>query len=1442
MKKIFFFVFSLITSISLVSQTTFTSQNSGNWEDGNTWGMGACSPCIAGTHYPGALDNAIITNSNNVSTTQNNACTSIQIVGSGIESFTLSAGDTLDVSSTFSVLQSSSFGLMTVSFNGQLNVANSFTTSINPGSDFSTTNISIGSGGEANFNLASGNNALRVLSNTSTLSLTVDGSLNVASILQNVASAAGANITTTINGKSVISDYILFKGGSSTILCDVNDTLEIGDLTFSNSSGAASDITINMKTAGATLLLNETLNLIGGATISADPANASSFAYNGSAAQTYTGANTFEYYNLIFLNTAGVNLTADLDGSNIYNELQVLSPLTMSGYNIDLSGSIRMDDGTNFGSITANATDTINFNGTGTQRIYGAFMDYDGLVEVSNTNISGGLLLDMASDVTFSDLFINTNGVFSTDASFRITGDFTDLGVFNTVIDGFHVEFMNMSSAQNISGLTNFGDVVIQNPNGVNILSGNDSITFDDLTIESGSLLNLSDKQISLTGDLYNNSDKTAISYLTDGALRFNSSTKAQLIYGTDTTSISNIVVENSSGIVPEFSVDFSILEVFNSIEIRDGQFNFNDNVILKSDASGTAILSDLSSTADPIPFTGNITTERYLNEDDSAYWYMLGPQITNGTIGSWADDEYTTGFPGSDDPGYWFVSMSNWDEATCSYLTPSGLADDLLWGSQKSGWFMYANPDTTLDMKGTLHHGTQAINLDFTSGSGCMYGEGFNLVGNPYAAHVYVDSLNFTNVAGASGGAVYVLKNDGSGDYLTLNPDGSGHVLSSGEGFYIQAAMAGASVTFEESDKTENANQDAFNTQRIAAGILANLDITMNVNSGERVESTTIYLNDSATVGYDWFLENHDLGNENGALSISSVSDQNNLDLNAIPTDVSATRIPLEISRKYGAQNTTDNYQISFHNIELFSDLNKIVVLEDSISGTFIPIENEGQIYSFTNNDQNTRRLFLNISSPLDVTYTDPVCDDDQNGTIEVTTPGIGPYTYTWTKDGNTIREVTLNQNSDSYAVLEPGIYHIDVYDQTTQKTITTIRELKSSLEPDQIIVDTYPTTCTGTGSGKVSLSSNYSDLTYAWSNNSSLNVIDNISSGEYTVTISNSQGCSITKNAQVIDAEPLVESFTTTNNACFEDALGSASVNLTDVSDSYTYNWSNNATTSQISNLTSGLYSITVTNQNTMCEQITAVEINDPSPLLVDQIQSDVACFGEDNGSISLEISGGAAPYQLNWGNMTHQGAQVNGLTAGNYTITITDQNNCSINEQYSVTEPEDVVSSFTTDADTFSVGQEILFYNTSTGSDQHSWSFGDGNNSPLDEPTHTYASPGTYQVGLSASNSNGCNSISSQTITITNGLTSNELDVFSSLNYLLNGANLSIQGTLFSTQDISISVYNTLGQKVIKDVHLKQTNMINQELTLPNATGVYSVIISNEKETLQVKQIFK
>jgi gliding motility-associated-like protein len=269
----------------------------------------------------------------------------------------------------------------------------------------------------------------------------------------------------------------------------------------------------------------------------------------------------------------------------------------------------------------------------------------------------------------------------------------------------------------------------------------------------------------------------------------------------------------------------------------------------------------------------------------------------------------------------------------------------------------------------------------------------------------------------------------------------------------------------------------------------------------------------------------------------------------------------------------------------------------------------------------------------------------------------GTTPYSIDWNTAG-------IPDNILTYNALCGGNYQISITDKnacTAQIafTIAPATVLNIALTADA-------PSCPGIFDGSLTsaVSGGVLPYSYLWSNGQTTANASSLTCNTYTVTITDANNCTISA-AQLLDCPDAIAISAISANAvkCFGQSNGSATVTATGGSGIYTYVWSSSPaqTTPTANNLPQALYTVTVTDTQG-CSITGTASVTSPASLSATNILVPVDCFGGTTGSASVSPSGGTTPYKYLW-NTTATTSSIDQMPAGNYTVTITDNNNCSL-----------------------------------------------------------------------------------------------------------------------------------------------------------------------------------
>lgn len=370
-----------------------------------------------------------------------------------------------------------------------------------------------------------------------------------------------------------------------------------------------------------------------------------------------------------------------------------------------------------------------------------------------------------------------------------------------------------------------------------------------------------------------------------------------------------------------------------------------------------------------------------------------------------------------------------------------------------------------------------------------------------------------------------------------------------------------------------------------------------------------------------------------------------------------------------------------------------------------------------------------------LSFTSTNPTCANTSGGSISVNaTGGTEPYTYAWNNGGSTS---TING-------LAEGTYTVMVTDAGGCVTTESITLTQEGATIYASVTEQDATCGENNGSAVANGSNGSGSYSYAWSNGMTTQTINNLGAGDYTVTVTdNATGCTALKTITITNTSGVTATASNTSTVCAA-SNGSASVNVTSGTAPYTYSWSNGGTSQTIVGLSAGTYTVTVTDANSCTTTVTTTVNSSNTNIAVNASSMPVSCNGNNDGSVGLSVNGGAAPYTFSW-NSGQQVAALNNLTAGTYTVTVTDANGCTAVASTTVNEPTSITSSInSTNAGCAGENNGSITLNVNGGTPGYSYDWSNGatiqNISGL--------SAGTYTVTIT--DANNCSMVQTAIIT--------------------------------------------------------------------------------------------
>ena len=359
-------------------------------------------------------------------------------------------------------------------------------------------------------------------------------------------------------------------------------------------------------------------------------------------------------------------------------------------------------------------------------------------------------------------------------------------------------------------------------------------------------------------------------------------------------------------------------------------------------------------------------------------------------------------------------------------------------------------------------------------------------------------------------------------------------------------------------------------------------------------------------------------------------------------------------------------------------------------------------------------------------------------NGTAAATVSGgTAPYTYAWT-NGMTTANISN---------LDGGVYTVVVTD-ARGCTATNSTTVGSTAGPN-VTVATTNVACNGqsNGTATATVTGASGTVTYLWSNGLTTATVSNLAAGSYSVIVTDSRNCPVKRLFTITEPVALTLTTATTNAACGANN-GTATVTATGANGGYTYAWSNGAFIATAMNLAAGTYSVVVTDSRG-CSANASVTVTATAGPTVSLTPNNLTCNGLANGSITANVTGasGTITYIWNTGATT---ATISNLTAGTYSVTVTDSRNCPVVRSTTITQPTAISVTTTATAAMCGASNGTAAVTVSGGTAPYTYAWSNGSTAT----TLSGLTGGSYTVVVT--DARGCTATSTTTVTTTSGAT--------------------------------------------------------------------------------------
>jgi hypothetical protein len=356
--------------------------------------------------------------------------------------------------------------------------------------------------------------------------------------------------------------------------------------------------------------------------------------------------------------------------------------------------------------------------------------------------------------------------------------------------------------------------------------------------------------------------------------------------------------------------------------------------------------------------------------------------------------------------------------------------------------------------------------------------------------------------------------------------------------------------------------------------------------------------------------------------------------------------------------------------------------------------------------------------------------CFDGSNGEIELLASG-GVATYQYSRNGG-----TSWQPENIFGTLPEGTYTLTLQDGNGC-TRTAISTLTEPSEIDIDFVDIQPAFCNDpAGTARAVVTGGVGGYTYSWRNTNAAtvevdadDVLSAVKGGIYTLIVHDNNACPMSENVPITSTDGAKSTYVATAAKCFDSSDGSAAITITAGDGPFVIEWPDGQNTLEGINLKKDQYDVLITDGHN-CTVIQTVDVPAPDAIGLSVVSSTIpTCNGSCDGQLTLAATGGVGGYVYEWNGKT--GAAQTQLCAAVYPVIVTDANNCILNQDIELLQPEPLgISVAQSTLPTCKVGCDGSLEALATGGNggyQYTWAIG-GNTS-----IKTNICPGAYIVSV-------------------------------------------------------------------------------------------------------------
>ena len=311
--------------------------------------------------------------------------------------------------------------------------------------------------------------------------------------------------------------------------------------------------------------------------------------------------------------------------------------------------------------------------------------------------------------------------------------------------------------------------------------------------------------------------------------------------------------------------------------------------------------------------------------------------------------------------------------------------------------------------------------------------------------------------------------------------------------------------------------------------------------------------------------------------------------------------------------------------------------------------------------------------NSNITATYNNIACFGGTEDIYLNVNGGQQPYTYQWSN--NSTNANLIGVPAGTYSVI------VTTASGCTQTATYTITQPATALSAMSSVLNNVSCAGGSNGSANTTPSGGSAPYNYSWNSTpaQTTQTATSLTAGNYSVVISDANGCTTTQSVLITEPLAITGPISTSDVTCYGGSNGSAFINVVGGIGPYNVTWSSNPIQNGLSaiNLMAGNITATVTDANG-CVYTNTVNITQPPALNAIMTNwTSVSCNGGNNGSATVQSTGGTAPYTYSWNTTPVQNnANATNMVAGMFTVTVTDANGCATISTVTITEPTPVL----------------------------------------------------------------------------------------------------------------------------------------------------------------------